>query len=170
MDLLTETRDQSHIRFKEVVSTDVTRRISRTTLPWLPREEPETLIRLALVTRRDNTQFYIGNVIRGRLVEIAQNVGANNLDIEANNIFYATIEKFLDGCRMIGRISNPKSDRDIHYDGNRRGVRVYFMKLDPIEGRPVIIRIGICHSKGMEERVFKEIASQSAQQIHRSLY
>lgn len=167
MGILVETKSPTHKRFKEVRSTEKTRVLDRLDMPWLSANEQATIVPLASVTLKDGKKFYLGNAVRGNLVEVASGLKGDDNRI-ANELFYAGVEKFMNGVKQ--PMDNCATSRQIYYVGNARGIRVYFMQVENMEGIPVIIRIAACHSKGMEKKVYKEICSDSVRQSNSRLF
>lgn len=162
--------ERFHTRFREVRATDQVCVLDRRDMEWLPKKDVVTSVPLSLVKRFDGSEFYIGSAIRGGLVPIAQDVRRNGLSGEANKLFYVGVEKYLNGNRTVGKIDNVNSIREIRYEGNGRGIRVYFMIYEQINGKPVIIQVAICHSKNCEEKVYGLISPDIASERKRRLY
>lgn len=164
-----QTGERFHTRFKEVRRTDQVCVLDRQDMEWLPKNDVVTSIPLSLVKRHNGSEFYIGSAIRGGLVPIAEGLD-RHLGNEANKIFYATVERYLDDRRVVDRIDHPLSSREIRYAKNGTAVRVYFMVCEKINGKPVIIRVAASHGKQAEEKVYGLICADIASERKRRLY
>lgn len=177
----TELISKTHLRFEKVQHTDEVLVLDRSEIPWLPKNENITLAHLTLITRRisgQNQEFYIGSAIREKtLVGTAQELHRTGKALLADKLFYAAVERLLDGqLDEKDHIRNPRTKkrtahgRDIWYTGNSNAVRIYFMEFDRRNGKRVIIRIAACHSKKCEEEVYRIIGTQTSKSIRQSLY
>lgn len=163
--------------FREVRRADRNLVLDNLDIPWLP---PDTkgkrlsIVPLALATTQNGESFYFGSAIRSEaLVKEAESLGPEMG--RADKLFYAEIQRFLGDSRITRVLDNAKTKsseipaqrrRDIFYASNGRGaVRVYFMRMNDLDNKPVIIRIAISSGKGSEIDVLSTLTTEDKKTI-----
>lgn len=166
----TDTRIFPHESIASVERSGMTKALDREDLPWLPREQPVAVVPLVTVTRRNGSQYYYGQAIKGDLKAIASQITQRTART-ANKLLFAGIERLLDGdSRAVEKIDKPSSKWPTYYTGNGDGVRTYFLVLPLREGKPVVIRIAVGQSKGVERQIYGAISTDKVKEVNRRLF
>lgn len=118
--------------------------IYRGDIPWLPGESE--IIKLKKVDFQGHRSCYVASAVRGRkLTDAASSLNRKKSDI-ANRLFYGCLPDFISNGynAHVKRTDKQKTTQPIFYTGNPDGQRVYFMRLDNLNGIPVILKIAAC--------------------------
>ena len=158
--------------FQEVKRAQQVLVLDRIDLPWLPSDEAH--VPLAFIVLQSGEQFYYGSAVKGKtLIDAAR--GLDTKSEQANKLFYAEAQRFLQGSRATRTLDNPLTKasniqvdrrRDIYYASNGVGtIRTYFMRMNDIDNKPVIIRIATCVGKGTEIDVLSVLTTEDKKTI-----
>lgn len=128
--------------------------LSREQIPWL--EQPSVRIPLELRTPPGTPggKFLYADFIHGRKLTEAANHLAKQRGVDVDKFTFTHLtEDFLKSGRhpFIKFILNPLGDKPIYCIYDRDGHRVYFIRRDPIEGFPVIIRVAACDKERQKD-------------------
>lgn len=163
--------------FREVRGTERNLVMDHLDMPWLSPDSQGkkiTIVPLALATMQSGESFYFGSAIRSKdLISAAESLGPEMG--KADKLFYAEIQRYLQDSRVTRTLDNPKTKspeipaqrrRDIYYASNGRGAtRVYFMRMNDLDNKPVIVRIAISSGKGSEIDVLSALTTEDKKTI-----
>ena len=164
--------------FREVIGTDRNLVLDNLDMPWLPPDKSGSkisIVPLVLAVMQNGESFYFGSAIRGKnLMEQANKLTEADSE-RGNKLFYAEVQRFLQDSMVTRILDNPitkSSDipvqrrRNILYASNGGGaVRVYFMRMNDIDNKPVIIKIAISLGKGSEIDVLSTLTTEDKKTI-----
>lgn len=151
--------------FKEVKHSDTFLHVKRNDMPWLKEDENIPLAKITLSGTDEKTFFY-GSCIRERLVDATNMLDEHQSRI-ANNLLYSHIPPFIQtgSHPYIKRVDDEITEKPIYCVYNKGGNRVYFMRFDDINKRPVIIRIAVCDKSGEGQRIVLGALTNTAQGV-----
>lgn len=118
--------------------------ITEADMPWLNGDRVQVVLEKMTLATSNGEQFLYGSLIYGKkLRRLFSQFTPGELRSADNLLFVQLSEliqyRFAPDIEMVHNRINKK--RGIFETGNQNGGRVYFMRLDQIEGLPVIIRI-----------------------------
>lgn len=150
--------------FSEVRHTDQVIALTQAEIPWFGRNEE--IIPLVRVNVRGGGNFYLGSAIREKRLTQAANQLDEHRSRITNNLLYSHLPDFIvKGYNpAVTLVDDARSEKPIFYVGNKGGQRVYFMRLDKLQGIPVIIRMAVC-DKSMEDVVLGVMTTNSHKRI-----
>lgn len=148
--------------FKETRSNVLDIQLTRKDMPWLNEEVVN--VPLTLVTLNAGKQFYLGSAVRNKnLIKIIKSLEDKDSEL-AQRQFYNHLPDFVEkgGSADIFQVEVPKSPWATYYVKPTGGIklRTFFLRLDNIQGLPVIIKIAVS-TKNTEIPVLKEISYTS---------
>ncbi len=164
--------------FREVRGTDRNLVMDHLDMPWLPPDKSGSkisIVPLVLAVMQNGESFYFGSAIRGNDL-VGETSRLTDAESEkGNKLFYAEIQRFLQDSKVTRTLDNPRTKspdipvqrrRDIYYASNGRGVvRVYFLRMNDINNKPVIIKIAISLGKGSEIDVLSTLTTEDKKTI-----
>lgn len=150
---------------KEVISVKDTILVTPEQLPWL--HEP-VLVSLKLLTIEgsEEEQFYYGSVIKHKdLIRAANFLDEKRSNI-VTNMLCAHLSEFIRNrlTPFVKILANGIASKNIRYVGNKSGQRAYFIQMEDLNDRPVIIRIAVC-DKSQQLIVLSVITDEDKKRI-----
>ncbi len=151
--------------FKEVVHSDKVLIITKNELPWLKDDEKIPLVKITLTGTNGKT-FYYGSCIRGHLVEAAKKLDMHQSRF-CNNLLYSHLPTLIQNGShpYIKIVSSQVTEKPIYYFSNIGGNRVYFMRFNEIDGKPVILRIAVCDKSGNGQEIVLGALTNNQQKV-----
>lgn len=137
--------------------------VKKDDLPWLQDSEEVRLKKMYFLSGKS---AYIASVVRGRrLIDAASDLNKKKSEI-VNRLFYSCLPDFVENGYNphVKRIDGQITKRPIFSVGNPDGQRVYFTRLDNLNGIPVILRIAAC-SKNRQVDVLSEITHRTKSEV-----
>lgn len=140
--------------------------ITKAEMPWLG-EGDRIQVELDLMTL-DTTkgeQFLYGSLIHGKKLNMLLRQMTQSELRSADNLLFVQLSELMQKrpAPDIRMLHNHLSFRRIFEAGNPRGIRVYFMRFDNLQGLPVIIRIAAAKDHKIME-VLSVISKENSRQ------
>lgn len=159
-DEVMEDKDKLPPGYETVKRNGKSVRLGEQELPWLNGKE-EIKVPLVEVKLAGGKRFLLGSAVSSHntLVEEASQVANKPGGQEkANAVFYHAARLVIEGDpKNVARLQHPVSDKPTYYGKALTGERTYFIKVDDIDGIPVIIKVASCDKNG-QARVLRVIS------------
>lgn len=182
MDIVSElrpgVRQIQEYGFKEIGRSDRISLVTHIDMPWLvpePKGFRGHIVPLVRATNQSGESFYLGSLVsKGTLTDEAKKLTRDESD-RANKLLYCELQRFTQGSRAVDALTHaktmspyvpPEKRRQIYKVSNGRGaVRVFFMRVDDVDGLPVFIKVGVSAGKNSEIRVLSELTTEDIRVI-----